>query len=64
MEGVNCLAVKRQIKVKSFHDGCAAGMERTEKNLGQTIMVARFFWYIIPKAEKMYQMNTRCTKWS
>jgi hypothetical protein len=24
-------------------------------------MVARFFWYIIPKAEKMYRMNTRCT---
>jgi hypothetical protein len=29
--------------------------------------VARFFkvpMYMIPKPEKMYQMNTKCTKWS
>jgi hypothetical protein len=23
-----------------------------------------FSWYMIPKPEKMYQMNTKCTKWS
>jgi hypothetical protein len=23
-----------------------------------------FSWYIIPKQEKMYQMNAKCTKWS
>jgi hypothetical protein len=22
-----------------------------------------FSWYMIPKPEKMYQMNTKCTKW-
>jgi hypothetical protein len=24
--------------------------------------VARFFWYMIPKLENMYQMITKCTK--
>jgi hypothetical protein len=23
-----------------------------------------FSWYMIPKPKKMYQMNTKCTKWS
>jgi hypothetical protein len=23
-----------------------------------------FSWYMIPKPQKMYQMNTKCTKWS
>jgi hypothetical protein len=23
-----------------------------------------FSWYTVPKPEKMYQMNTKCTKWS
>jgi hypothetical protein len=23
-----------------------------------------FSWYMIPKPEKMYQMNSKCTKWS
>jgi hypothetical protein len=23
-----------------------------------------FPWYVIPKREKMYKMNTKCTKWS
>jgi hypothetical protein len=23
-----------------------------------------FSWYMIPKPEKMYQMNKKCTKWS
>jgi hypothetical protein len=26
--------------------------------------VARMFWYVIPKMEKMYPINTKCIQWS
>jgi hypothetical protein len=29
-------------------------------NLEPICRVAKFSWYMIPKAEKMYQMNTKC----
>jgi hypothetical protein len=41
--------------------GCLAGAHRAAP---AAAVLPDVSWYIIPKLEKTYQMNTKCSKWS
>jgi hypothetical protein len=43
--------------------GCSTRAE-TMENSAENSGLPDFSWYMIPKQEKMYQMNTKYTKWS
>jgi hypothetical protein len=44
----------------------ALGQNPTDDELDELMLVGLpdFSWYMIPKLDKMYRMNTKCTKWS
>jgi hypothetical protein len=52
--------VKYWLQWKSWNERVAVSLEQLilYSNYG----LPDFYWYMIPKPEKMYQMNTKCTK--